>query len=457
VPESVHLIADLELPEHEAVRLIASVLGVSLSAVRHGTPVTEADADRIAGLAQRRRAGEPLQYLEGTAPFGPIELVVDPRVLIPRPETELLWELVSDQLTGNETVVDMGTGSGALALALKHRHRGIRIIATDVSADALAVAAENAERLQLDVDFRLGSVFEALDDSLRGRIDVLVSNPPYVAQDDWKRLPADVRLHEPHDALVAEHHGLSVIREVLAHAPEWLAPDGRLFIEIGETQGDAVLEMTPPEFERSLEPDLAGRTRFLVARRFDPSHVSRAVAALRDGQVIGMPTDTVYGLAALAADPDAVASMFELKRRPLDKPLPVMVGSIGQARELGTLSSRAIALAEAHWPGALTLVVPMRLGVLPPSVGDHDAGTVGIRVPDHPVCRTILEAAGPLAVTSANRAGEAPAMSETDAEALFGSQVALYVPGTSQGGVPSTVVDATADELAVLRVGPISL
>ena len=131
------------------------VTGVSRSAVVAGFPVGAALALRFRRLVGRRKAGEPLQYLEGTVQFGPIVLEVDARALIPRPETEQLWERTMALLPDRPcTVVDIGTGSGCLALAVKHRRPDVHVIATDISSDALELARSNAERLRLDVDFR---------------------------------------------------------------------------------------------------------------------------------------------------------------------------------------------------------------------------------------------------------------------------------------------------------------
>ena len=152
----------------------------------------------------------------------------------------------------------------------------------------------------------------------------------------------------------------------------------------------------------------------------------------------------------------AVEAVFELKGRPSERPLPILVAAIAQAEELVELSVRARELAALHWPGALTLVCPRRPGV-PPEVGDPTRGTLGVRVPDHSVCRALLSAAGPLAVTSANRSGEPPVLDDAAARDLFGVDVAVYLPGRCLGGVSSTVVEVVGQEVRVLREGPIQV
>lgn len=182
--------------------------------------------------------------------------------------------------------------------------------------------------------------------------------------------------------------------------------------------------------------------------------IEDAVAAIRGGDVVGMPTDTVYGLAVDPLTADAVKRLFELKGRPPHKPLGLLAASLEDASGIGAIEGRAADLARDHWPGALTLVVRPSV-ILADWVGDSQAETVGIRVPDHRVARELLAATGPLAVTSANRSGAPDTTSAAEARAVFGDEVAVYLEGDSPGGVPSTVVDATGSELRILRPGPI--
>ena len=178
------------------------------------------------------------------------------------------------------------------------------------------------------------------------------------------------------------------------------------------------------------------------------------MAAILAGEVVGMPTDTVYGLGVDPLSADAVERLFELKGRPPHKPVGLLAASLEDAMAVGVIEGRAADLARDHWPGALTLVVRPRV-ILANWVGDAQAETVGVRVPDHPVARELLAVTGPLAVTSANRSGDPETTSAAEARAVFGEEVAAYLEGTSPGGVPSTVVDATASGLRVLRPGPV--
>lgn len=182
--------------------------------------------------------------------------------------------------------------------------------------------------------------------------------------------------------------------------------------------------------------------------------IEQAVAAIRAGQVVGMPTDTVYGIGADPLSSEAVERLFELKGRPAHKPVGLLAASLDDAVEVGAIEGKAAELARGHWPGALTLVVRPRV-ILADWVGDTQTKTVGIRVPDHEVARELLAATGPLAVTSANRSDEPDTTTAAEARNVFGAGVAVYLEGTSPGGVPSTVVDATEGELRVLRPGPV--
>ena len=171
--------------------------------------------------------------------------------------------------------------------------------------------------------------------------------------------------------------------------------------------------------------------------------VEAAVAAVASGKIVGVPTDTVYGLAVDPLDPDAVSSLYEAKR-------------LASIRDLVVLSPPAMELAGTHWPGALTLVLDT-VKRLPDWVGDPDRGTVGVRMPSGDVVLSLLEATGPLAVTSANRSGAPPALDDEEAERIFGDLVAVYLPGRCPGGSASTVVDVTGPEPVILRPGPIDL
>jgi release factor glutamine methyltransferase len=239
-------------------------------------PVTEREVTFFDRMVARRAAGEPLQYVLGCWGFRTLDLLVDARVLIPRPETEVVAGIAIDTLrsrlprnAGAVVAVDLGTGSGAIALSIAaETWPHVEVWATDASADALAVARANLAglgRRASVVRLTEGDWFDALPDGLRGAVDVLVSNPPYVAASDT--LPPEVGDWEPLDALVSGPSGFEAIEHLVAGAPGWLAPRGALVLEIGDTQGDTVLELaTGAGFATAeIRRDLAGRDRALVA------------------------------------------------------------------------------------------------------------------------------------------------------------------------------------------------
>lgn len=259
-----------DLPRHEAERLLAAAAGVSRTAM---FLAVDFDADirkRFAAFVDRRRHGEPLQYIEGTVQFGPVELLSDARALIPRPETEYLWEVAARECGwrgdgAGRIVVDLCTGSGNLALALKHRFPGAMVYATDVSAQALDLASANALYTGLTVEWLRGDLFAPLPARLRSRVGLIVANPPYLAEDELSELPAEVRDHEPRVALVAGPTGGEVVARIATEAAAWLAEDGVLVCEIGERQ------RTPAEeafagWAVEVVRDLTGRDRVVVAR-----------------------------------------------------------------------------------------------------------------------------------------------------------------------------------------------
>ena len=184
--------------------------------------------------------------------------------------------------------------------------------------------------------------------------------------------------------------------------------------------------------------------------------IEDALAAILDGRVVGLPTDTVYGIGADPFNTDAVARLFELKGRPEHKPIGVLVATLDQAREIGVIEGAATELAARHWPGALTLIVTPKV-IMADWVGDQQLRTLGVRVPDHDLARELLEVSGPLAVTSANESGGKETMNDREAREVFGPRIAVYVAGTAPGGEASTVVDATGAELTMIREGPVRI
>ncbi len=236
----------------------------------------------------RLESGEPLQYVMGTWQFRFLELSVDARALIPRPETEQVVEvalgLLAEQVAKSDVILaaDLGTGSGAIALSLAtetclgESDPELMVWATDVSAGAIALAAENilrtAEtypRVTSRVELARGAWFDALSPELAGRLSLLVSNPPYLSATEFQGLDRSIRDHEPCSALVAGERGTEALEEIIARAPAWLRPGGALVCEIAPHQAPEVARMAIGAGlgEVRVETDLAGRPRVLVGRR----------------------------------------------------------------------------------------------------------------------------------------------------------------------------------------------
>ena len=221
----------------DALLLLGHVLGQPRTwLMAHGDePLTAAQGASFQALAARRAAGEPFAYLVGEREFHGLALAVGPGVLVPRPDTETLVDWALELMGDHDAVLDLGTCSGAIALALKHARPRARVWAGERSADALAIARANAERLGLAVQFAQGSWWDALQDA--PVFDLVVSNPPYIAEGD-PHLAA--LTHEPLSALVAADDGLADIRAIATGARGRLRPGGWLLFEHGWQQADAV-------------------------------------------------------------------------------------------------------------------------------------------------------------------------------------------------------------------------
>jgi len=242
------------------------------------------DRDAVPALraaAQRRLNGEPLQYIIGHWPFCSLDLEVDKRVLIPRPETEELVEVALAELAKGDVVapviMDLGCGSGAIGLALldelRRRGVGASLVAIDESLDALALAKRNARKHQLNaVSFVHSSWFDDVDVSLAGNVDLIVANPPYVSEEEFLGLDAVLR-YEPIGALVAPDSngvgGFGDLEIIIKEAYKWLMPGGLLICEHATTHRDAVVHASKVAGFHDVEDvnDLAGHPRVLVARR----------------------------------------------------------------------------------------------------------------------------------------------------------------------------------------------
>ena len=277
----------------EARWLVDHVGGVAPGAAAVGAVLDEGQLAELARLADRRASGEPLQYVLGSWPFRFVELGVDPRALVPRPETERVVEVAMGELRRSRlrggpdrpVVVDLGTGSGAIALSLAVElaptYPALAVWAVDDDPGALALASENRARVAeaqpgAGVAGRVrlvdGRWYDALPVDLRGRVDLVVANPPYVSAEEWTDLDPVVR-HEPRHALVAPAGsdgtpGLGCVEAVLVGAPRWLVPGGTVVVELAPHQAVPATSLARRLGFRRVEVaiDLAGRERAVVAR-----------------------------------------------------------------------------------------------------------------------------------------------------------------------------------------------
>ncbi|MGH8021498.1 MAG: peptide chain release factor N(5)-glutamine methyltransferase [Opitutaceae bacterium] len=262
----------IESARLNAELLIAHALGIGRMQLylQFERPMHDAQLELIRPLVRRRGRREPLAYVLGTTAFCDLTLRVDKRVLVPRPETEQLVELIKDSVsTPPIHIADLGTGSGALALALAQSFPGAVVVALDASDDALDVARSNAESAGLldRVEFRSSNWFSGCGEALR--FDVVVSNPPYLTEAEWETAESEVRDHEPRGALVAGDEGCADLLAIIAAAPRWLRPGGgMLFLETGVDQHPrllAALTAAGLQDVRSHQ-DWSGRNRFVSAR-----------------------------------------------------------------------------------------------------------------------------------------------------------------------------------------------
>ena len=269
--------ADIETAEQEALWIVEHVLHLSPHHV-----VT--DRDRLLssselltarGLIKRRVGREPLQYILGTQEFCGLEFTVNPAVLIPRPETQLLVEYVTQRIRADQpaTIVDVCTGSGCIAVSIARMRPHAKVIATDLSGPALNVARQNAIRLGVGerITWLEGDLLGPLaEQKLEGQVDVIVSNPPYIPELDWATLQPEVKLFEPRSALVAGPQGTELHERLLWEASRYLSLGGAVIMEIGAGQARAmrrIVEQTPGYRFHRLVLDEAGLERVVIVER----------------------------------------------------------------------------------------------------------------------------------------------------------------------------------------------
>lgn len=259
-------------PALDARVLVGSALGMDASAlIAYGENLVDAARlKRLSAMTARRKAGEPVAYIIGSKEFCGMRFAVDRRVLIPRPETEeLVARIVADWRGKAAAVLDLGTGSGAIACAIADALPKTKVLATDISADALEVAAENVAFFSLadQIEMAQGDLFDPVPAGRR--FDVIAANLPYVGEDDGDMVEPGVRDHEPSSALFAGPDGLDVYRKMLPAAPGFLNDGGRVYMECGPRNAlelAALAKKAFPSAHVELAADLGGRERMVVVR-----------------------------------------------------------------------------------------------------------------------------------------------------------------------------------------------
>jgi len=261
--------ANIEEARLDAEILLAHALGITRAQL-HAHPQGQLSSAELANyrqLIERRARHEPVAYIVGHQEFYGLDLLVDSRVLIPRPETELLVEKAIETSQRQSVVTDVGTGSGAIAVSLAIHLPQVLVYATDASAGALEVAARNCRRHGVEdrVHLLQGHLLEPLPEP----VDLIAANLPYVSQAEWAQLPPEINCYEPREALDGGLDGLDHIRRLLARAGEYLRPQGAILLEIGATQGEAVITLARCHFPAArveIARDYAGLDRVVMVK-----------------------------------------------------------------------------------------------------------------------------------------------------------------------------------------------
>jgi len=231
----------IENPKLNTEQIISHVLDVKrLELYLHSSDViSEDEIKEIQSLIERRRKGEPLQYVLGETFFYDCWIFIDKNVLIPRPETELLVEKVIDEHQKVKSILEIGTGSGAIAIALAKNLNLDRIDAIDISNEAIKLARKNAIENSVNINFYQSDIFE----NIKGKFELIVSNPPYISGKEYEKLPAEIKNYEPINALLASENGLIFYKKILKNAKEYLTKNGKIYFEIGYDQAERIKEI----------------------------------------------------------------------------------------------------------------------------------------------------------------------------------------------------------------------
>jgi len=273
--------SEIEFPEINADTLLAYVLSCDRTKLYTNPDdvIDDADFVRYKEIINRRSHHVPLQYITQRVEFMSLDFAVDERVLIPRPETEILVETVLNKAQSNDfsdksiIILEIGTGSGNIAVSLAKYLSTAKVYTSDISLDALSLAKENIQRHEVADKVHLlhGDFFDVFSKyAEKERIDFIVSNPPYLSESEWSELEPEVKDHEPLQALVGGEDGLSFYRRIIKDAIDWLKPGGHLVVETGETQANSIIKLMQNRLhycDIEIIKDLQGIERIISAKR----------------------------------------------------------------------------------------------------------------------------------------------------------------------------------------------
>ena len=228
-------------PKQNAETIISHVLKVKRLDIylQPEKEISDVQLNTILEITSRRKKYEPLQYILGETEFYGYKIIVNKRVLIPRPETELLVEKIINEEKKASSMLEIGTGSGAIVIALAKNLDNIKIDAIDILKDVLKIAEQNAKLNNVEINFFQSDIFENVTD----KYDLIISNPPYISQTDYEELPVEIKDFEPKSALQAMNNGLYFYNEILKYAKEYLTESGKIYFEIGYDQAEKITEM----------------------------------------------------------------------------------------------------------------------------------------------------------------------------------------------------------------------
>jgi len=413
------------------------------------------------GKLKRICEDEPLAYVLGYHWFYGYKMTVNPNVLIPRQETEELVSYILNYAEDDFTqpkIVDVACGSGAIGIAVS-KELDTPVVATDISADALTVAKQNAKDLEADMTFYQGDMLKPLIE--RGlKFDIIICNPPYIKETET--IQRSVYDFEPHVALFGGADGLRFYRSVLEDASLVLNKTGLIAFEIGYDIGDAVKTLSETYFPHAivtLLQDMNGLDRFVFVhqkktKELEKSDIDQVSQLIQDGKIVAVPTDTVYGLAIRSDDARLYEQLKNVKNRPDDKPFPLMVASMKQLEALVELRDRDRLLIKKFMPGPVTFIFNKKKDAF--SYLQHQS-TLGVRLAE-PWLQSVLEQAGvSVWLPSANKSNHPTGTTSDEVLGQLEGRIDGVVLGSSDKKASSSVFDLSQEEIRELRKGEISL